>query len=583
MKRISAFQQVGFVLLLLAAFLTAAQAVGADKTPVHFAILGDRTGSHVAGVYEGIVAEIGRLHPDFVMNVGDMIEGYTEDSTELKKEWAEYDTIVKGLGAPLYRTPGNHDITTDYAEPFYRRFSGKPYYSFDHQNIHFIILDVSRWEAGEMLPKEQLEWLVSDLKQRQNAKHTMVFFHKPFWEATVFEGKPDTLHAIFKKYHVDAVFNGHFHEYFEGKYDGVQYVSVGSSGAEADASPTGLQYHFAWVTVDSSGIHVAPIKQGSVLPFDEMTVADKNACDQIKNFGLMFERPLRVDQNLAVIDSIISVVLDNSRSKNATEDTLRWNLPENWRIEPGSMAVKVAPGEKKTFQFAAHCLKKLYPVPSASVTFTYAAGMRVPVKSEAKLARQVQCYQTATPVTIDGKIAEPVWHDPVTTFFAPDGKDVTVEPVRFYFAHDKDNLYLSAYCQDSKIDSLRAKVAEHDGMISSEDCVGFFLEPIRDGAVYQIYANPLGTVFDQKLVNGNDGYVTPDKSWNSECMIKTARGADFWTMEAKIPVKQFSATIKAGDEWRLNFRRKQARLKSAADWQAPIDYDANTYGVLIMK
>jgi predicted phosphodiesterase len=583
MKKENIVRLIGLLLLSVALFGSVAQGAETDKTPVRFAILGDRTGGYVGNIYEGIVTEIARLRPDFVMNVGDMIEGYTDDSTKLKKEWAEYDSIVKGLGAPLYRTPGNHDITTDLAEPYYRRFSGKPYYSFDHNNIHFIILDVSRWESSRDLPKEQLDWLTDDLKQHQTAAQTMVFFHKPFWQATLAQNKPDTLHGIFKKYGVDAVFNGHFHEYFTGTYDGIQYVSVGSSGAEVDVSPTGVQYHFTWVTVDSSGIHVAPIKQGSVLPADEMTIADKNACDWIRNSGLSVAKPLRVDKDLAVTDSVINVILNNSNSKTVTEDTLRWNVPENWKIEPSSVAVKLAAGESKTFPFVAHCLKGIYPVPTASVTFNYAEGKRVSAKSDLRVAREAQCYPSAALVTIDGKINEPVWHDPVTAFFASGGKEVTVEPVKIYFAHDRENLYIAAYCQDSKMESLKAKITEHDGMISGEDCVGFFLEPVRGGDVYQIYINPLGTVLDQRLTKGSDGWVSADKSWNSVCEIKTTRGTDYWTMEAKIPVKQFGATLKSGDDWRLNFRRKQPRLRSSAEWQTPIDYSADTYGKLIIK
>ncbi len=41
--------------------------------------------------------------------------------------------------------------------------------------------------------------------------------------------------------------------------------------------------------------------------------------------------------------------------------------------------------------------------------------------------------------------------------------------------------------------------------------------------------------------------------------------------------------IKSGDKMRLNFRRKQSRLSTAADWQTPIAYYAETYGFLIMK
>ncbi len=50
------------------------------EAPMRFAIIGDRTGGHVEGVYEEMVAEVEAMKPDFVMTVGDHIEGYTEDT-----------------------------------------------------------------------------------------------------------------------------------------------------------------------------------------------------------------------------------------------------------------------------------------------------------------------------------------------------------------------------------------------------------------------------------------------------------------------------------------------------------------------
>jgi len=38
-----------------------------------------------------------------------------------------------------------------------------------------------------------------------------------------------------------------------------------------------------------------------------------------------------------------------------------------------------------------------------------------------------------------------------------------------------------------------------------------------------------------------------------------------------------------GKKWKINFRRKQRRLDTVADWQVPIDYDPETLGFLLMK
>ncbi|MCX6826571.1 MAG: metallophosphoesterase, partial [candidate division Zixibacteria bacterium] len=192
----------------------------ATPHPLRFAIIGDRTGSHRPGIYEEIVVEVERMRPDFVITVGDMIED-SQDTAWLEKEWKEYKSIIAPLTMPIYFTPGNNDIAFDIALGPYERNIGQPYYSFDRPEIyaHFIILDNSRWESSKELPKEQIDWLIADLKShpQRNYYNTLVFFHKPFWFETLTEGRADTLHTLFKNFGVRAVFNGHFHQYHSAK------------------------------------------------------------------------------------------------------------------------------------------------------------------------------------------------------------------------------------------------------------------------------------------------------------------------------------------------------------------------------
>jgi 3',5'-cyclic AMP phosphodiesterase CpdA len=257
------------VLLLLILSMGLAFHVGATETghlPVRFAVIGDRTGSNVPEVYEQVVAEVMRMRPDLVMTVGDQIEGYHDNTERLVEEWAEYKGIIKPLTMPVYLTPGNHDILSDVQEGVFRDQIGDPYYSFDYEGIHFVIMDNGRWEKSEDLPSEQLEWLIADLDHNRNCEYSFVFMHKPFWFYSTAVGKPDTLHALFRTFGVDAVFTGHFHKYFTGYYNGIKYTNLGSSGGGASPGPSGLLYHFCWVTVDDNEIAVAPIEMGAVLP-----------------------------------------------------------------------------------------------------------------------------------------------------------------------------------------------------------------------------------------------------------------------------------------------------------------------------
>lgn len=201
-----------------------------------FAIIGDRTYSHSIDfngddIHARLMAEVQEHNPDFIMTVGDMIEGYNDHEIVIEMMWDEYFSLLEGITAPIHFTPGNHDIQTDQDEAIYRRRVGEPYYSFDQNNIHFIILDNSRWEPGApLLEAEQFDWLKADLNANKK-EMTFVFCHQPFWDATLIDNQPtDSLHKLFVEHDVDYVIAGHYHTFFETEYDGIGYMIAGRTG-----------------------------------------------------------------------------------------------------------------------------------------------------------------------------------------------------------------------------------------------------------------------------------------------------------------------------------------------------------------
>jgi predicted phosphodiesterase len=558
-----------FSLLLLGCMAISSGATeptgGQFDVPVRFAIIGDRTGSHVPGIYGQIVLEIERLKPDFVLTVGDMIEGYTDDTARLEAEYAEYDSIIAPLSMPIYYTPGNHDIYSDVQEGVYRRLLGESYYSFDHRGLHFVILDAGRWESSEELPEEQIDWFIGDLEKNEGAAYTLVFLHKPFWYNSLADGKPDTLHSLFVKYGVDAVFTGHFHDYFTGKYDEILYTCIGSSGGSTTPAP------------------IAPVKMGAVLPWDEITAVERKIYTAFQNRGLTFESQAPVEPDMTVSDARVGVVIDNTLSQFAMKDTMRWIIPEGWSVEPATMYATVPPGAKNTFYFDASCSGKLFPVPSVTTAFNYARGKQVTVEGNLCVARQAGCYPATPKPVIDGDLSESFWQDPVTRLVAPGGGEMGVDSVQFYFAYDKNNLYLAANCIDRNIDSLVGKITEQDGAIFNEDCIGYFIQPALElDTLYQIYFNPLGAVYDVKYWHAEEGYLDGDRDWNGKYNVKTTKGDSYWSIEIQFPLEQLGVSMKKGDKIHVNFRRKQPRFETAADWQTPIEWDVNTYGFLVM-
>jgi hypothetical protein len=530
------------------------------------------------------VAEVARMKPDFVMTVGDMIEGYKNDTSQVKKEWEEYFSIVEPLRMPIHFTPGNHDIWDSTSQMLYERYVGSPYYSFTVEGVHFAILDNSRWDTVGAFPREQIDWLVNDLEENSGARYTLVFFHKPFWIETVAQSKPDTLHAVLANYGVDAVFNGHYHIYFAGESDGVRYTTLGSSGGSCSPGPTGLQYHFAWITIDSDGIAIAPVKMGSVIPWNEVSASEYLLTREAQYRSIRTTKA-SVTEDLKVPKTVVTVSVENLGTEFAIDDTMRWDIPAGWSVTPLVLPVRVEPAGIYSADVTVKSTGMPYPAPSASMYYKYAEGKKFKIEHALTLSRTAEAREATVPPVIDGRLDDASWKTPVKALFTPDGSSsATTDPASFYFAWDENNLYVAARCVENKIDSIAASVSEHDGPVYGEDCVGYFIQPeTDDGPVYQIYFNPKGVVFDQKIIIKDKTPVAVDREWNGVYDVSTSRDKDSWTIEARIALSELGAEAHKGKTWGINFRRKQKRLNTTADWLVPLGYDPETYGLLAMR
>ncbi len=178
-------------------------------------------------------------NPRIVFNIGDL----TMDGRVLAN-WNRFFWAIHDLAAevPYYPILGNHEYNSSY---FYDAFplphgggtDQEEWYSFDYGPVHFVVLDadVILMEKNSYKMKEQTEWLVNDLKKHANAMFKIVLFHQPFWTNTVGEdGNPELIKywkAIFEKYGVDVVFNGHYHSYERFVNNGVTYVTTAGGGA----------------------------------------------------------------------------------------------------------------------------------------------------------------------------------------------------------------------------------------------------------------------------------------------------------------------------------------------------------------
>jgi len=94
-----------------------------DPNAFQFAIVSDRTGSARPGVFEDAIAKLNLLQPEFVMSVGDMIEGYSYDKTVVNAQWDEFQGFIKKLAEAGVQVVVCQGSMSELAVHFFEKYS----------------------------------------------------------------------------------------------------------------------------------------------------------------------------------------------------------------------------------------------------------------------------------------------------------------------------------------------------------------------------------------------------------------------------------------------------------------------------
>ena len=297
-----------------------AKAHGWTKAPdaradtIRFAVVGDRTGLARPGVFEQAIKQTDGLKPEFIINVGDLIEGYTSDPAELAQEWGEMEAAVRATPTPFFFVAGNHDIGNQLMLDYWRERRGEPYYAFTWKGALFLVLDTedppmdmpadfakqfqqlakamkadpvgaeaklrealgsvnadrekgtsdSTMKAleGARFSDKQVAWAKDVLARHKDARWTFVLMHKPAWalQSSQFSDIEQALGA--RDYTVIA---GHNHYYKYEQRNGRDYITMGTSGAVSHQHGPGEMDHIAWVTVGEGAPSISLLKLNGIL------------------------------------------------------------------------------------------------------------------------------------------------------------------------------------------------------------------------------------------------------------------------------------------------------------------------------
>jgi hypothetical protein len=221
-----------------------------------FAIVTDRTGSHRPGVFPDAIQKLNLLQPEFVMSVGDLIEGYTTDTVELERQWKEFSGFISQLEMPFFYVPGNHDITNPVMERVWKEKFGTTHYYFTYQDVLFLCLnseDQTRGSGRGTISEPQYEWIKKVLAENEEVKWTLLFMHQPLWKQEDPKMWPEVEKLLEDRKH--TVFVGHEHRYVRyERNNGKYFILATTGGGSGLRGPRFGEFdHVMWVTMTDQG------------------------------------------------------------------------------------------------------------------------------------------------------------------------------------------------------------------------------------------------------------------------------------------------------------------------------------------
>jgi hypothetical protein len=277
-----------------------------DKQPWHgelqetadrnfnFVVVGDRTGFALKGVFEKALDAVKELKPDFVLSVGDLIEGYWEKEAEAHGEWEEIEAHILKLGLPFFLAIGNHDCGSSLMENVWRARYGSEYYAFRYKNSLFVIMNTedppipipdsyipvlrtleqqvktdpvegekelqaffarltdspeSESDSASLvscLGESQMEFVSRVLEEQHDVDWTYVVMHRPLWKTG--DSNYARLEQLLQA-RKHTVFAGHLHQLEMSERDGNALIQMGRTGACKHRDWLSDGHHILWVSV----------------------------------------------------------------------------------------------------------------------------------------------------------------------------------------------------------------------------------------------------------------------------------------------------------------------------------------------
>ncbi len=384
-----------------------------DPENFQFAIVTDNTGGMRPGVFEIGIEKLNLMMPEFVLSVGDLIQGYTQDTMQIRREWEDFETKIDKLNVPFFYLPGNHDITNLVMQKEWEKRYGKRYYSFKYKEVLFIILD-SNDDDDHSLTEAQTSFAIETLEKNPDVRWTFVLMHHPIWKYDT-EGRFEKVEKVLSQ-RKHTVLAGHEHKYQYIERNNANYYVLATTGggSQLRGNLFGEFDHFVWVTMSDEGPIMANLRLDGILAHDisnEKTAAMARSMLSNTHFKFLF---LANEGNM--FEHGTGYIKFNNTSDVPLNVELTFQHHHEVDMNPSIQSLKINPGEEKILEIS---VKAQEPTRYENLGF---------LKFYWKLSYDTEAFKD---FFLDGNMDFPIERSPADYFSPQTTKFITSTEVNF--------------------------------------------------------------------------------------------------------------------------------------------------------
>ncbi len=238
-----------------------------DPANFQFALVSDNTGGSRIGIFDMAIDKLNMMMPEFVLSIGDLIQGYTENREQIRKEWNDFNLKVEKLKMPFFYLPGNHDITNTVMQEEWEQLYGRRYYSFIYKDVLFITLD-SNDDDDYNLTEAQTSYALKTIEENKEVKWTFILVHHPVWKYNT-NGRFEKIEeALENRKHTVIAGHEHHYQYIERKKSNYYVLGTTGGGSRLRGTRFGEFDHIVWMTMTDKGPVMANLRLDGILSHD---------------------------------------------------------------------------------------------------------------------------------------------------------------------------------------------------------------------------------------------------------------------------------------------------------------------------